>query len=109
MILNEIAEKSEVMIEIDAEKVPIKQEVRTLTDILGVDVFSLTCEGRVIMTIEETKARQTVKNLRDAGYKEARTIGEVKRETPGYVIMKTLSGGKRIVRKPTGEIVPRIC
>lgn len=109
MSLNEIAEKSEVMIEVDEEFIPIKQEVQILTDMLGVDVLSLTCEGRVLMTVTEKNAEKLVATLKGEGNENASIIGEVKGENPGYVVIKTLTGGKRIINKPTGEIVPRIC
>lgn len=109
MALNEIAEKSSVLLEIDEEEIPLKPEVRSLTDILGVDPLSLTCEGKVLMTIQGEKAEKAVKKLKNAGYRESSIIGEVREENPGYVVIRTLSGGRRIVKKPTGEIVPRIC
>lgn len=109
MALNEIAEKSHTMMEIQEEKIPLRQEVRTLTDMLGVNLLSLTCEGQVIMTVKNEHADAIVKALREKKYNKASIIGEVKEKNPGYVVMETLSGGKRIVRKPSGEIVPRIC
>jgi hydrogenase expression/formation protein HypE len=40
--------------------------------------------------------------------KDAQIIGETKTEFKG-VAMQTLVGGKRIIAKPVGDPVPRIC
>ena len=41
--------------------------------------------------------------------KKAAIIGEVKAERPGYVFSKTIVGGHRIIEKPIGEQIPRVC
>ena len=41
--------------------------------------------------------------------KEAAIIGEVVREHPGFVTMKTRVGGMRVVDMLSGEQLPRIC
>jgi hydrogenase expression/formation protein HypE len=47
--------------------------------------------------------------LRKAGFEEAAIIGEVRKGKPGYVISRTPVGGLRLLEKPSGELVPRIC
>jgi hydrogenase expression/formation protein HypE len=42
------------------------------------------------------------------GY-ESTVIGEVVKEMPGFVTMKTKVGGERIVEMLSGEQLPRIC
>ena len=41
--------------------------------------------------------------------KDARIIAEVKESNPKLVIMRTPLGSKRIIEKPMGELIPRIC
>jgi len=41
--------------------------------------------------------------------KDARIIGEVKKEKGRRVYLETLSGGSRILGMITGEQLPRIC
>ena len=41
--------------------------------------------------------------------KQAEIIGEVKEERPGLVLSKTIVGGHRIIEKPIGEQIPRVC
>jgi len=109
MALNEIAEKSGVSIWIDESKIPIRENVRALMEMLGIDPVYMACEGRVVLLVDPDKSEDIVAELRKAGYREAEIIGEVKSERPGYVIMETLVGGYRIVEKLRGELTPRIC
>lgn len=109
MALNEIAEKSRVSIWIREEAVPIKENVRALMELLGIDPYYLACEGRVVIVVDPDIADELVLRLKKAGYTDATIIGEVKRERPGYVIMETVAGGYRIVEKLHGELTPRIC
>ena len=109
MALNEFAQKSKVTIVIDEEKIPIKEEVRSCTEMLGVDPLALACEGRVVLAVDKEKAEDIVKVLRKEGYTEATIIGEVTNEEPGLVLLRSKVGGLRILEPPLGEIVPRIC
>ncbi|MGQ4894643.1 MAG: hydrogenase expression/formation protein HypE [Candidatus Njordarchaeia archaeon] len=107
--LNEFAEKSNLMIKIYEEEIPIREEVKALVEMLGVDPLFLASEGRVILAVSEEDAEKTVKQLRKNGFPEAAIIGEAVAEKPGFVVIETLSGGLRVINRPFGEIVPRIC
>ncbi len=41
--------------------------------------------------------------------KAAEIIGKVREERKGMVLMRTVVGGTRILRKPMGEPIPRVC
>lgn len=107
--LNEFAIKNRVSIYIYEDKIPIKEEVLAYSEMLGVDPLILACEGRVIVAAPPEDAERIVKIWKSMGFKQAEIIGEVTLERPGYVLLETLAGGIRIIEKPTGEIVPRIC
>jgi len=107
--LNEFAAKNNVSIYIYEDKVPIKEEVLAYSEMLGVDPLVLACEGRVIIATPPEDAEKIVDAWRSMGFEQAEIIGEVTLERPGYVLFETLAGGIRIIEKPTGEIVPRIC
>jgi len=102
--LNEIAETNDIGILINEDDVPIKAEVRNLSDMLGIDTFNLACEGRFICIAEPNNALEVEKILKKYN-PEAKIIGEV---TQSDVIIQTMLG-KRILPKPQGRIVPRIC
>ena len=48
--------------------------------------------------------------LRDCWlWKDAEIIGEVREDRKGMVLLRTVVGGTRILRKPMGEPIPRVC
>jgi hydrogenase expression/formation protein HypE len=76
---------------------------------LGLDPLEVGNEGKMIIATVPAKAEQTLKFLRqtDEG-KNAEIIGEATNEFRG-VAMQTAVGGKRIIARPVGDPVPRIC
>jgi len=109
-VLNEIAEKSGVSIWIDEDRVPIKEGVRAASEMLGLDPYEVTCEGRAVICVSAETADSVLEAVR--GTKngvDAAIMGEVKSSRPGNVLLRTLVGGTRILRKPLGEPIPRVC
>lgn len=109
MALNDWAKKAKVTIVIWEDKIPLREEVRAYAEMLGVDPLTLASEGRALISVENGKAEELIDSLRKAGYENAEIIGEIRKEKEGYVLLKTISGGMRILEPPVGEIVPRIC
>jgi len=109
MALNDWARKAKVSIIVWEEKVPLRDEVRAYSEMLGVDPFSLASEGVALIAVDPGKAENLVEELKNVGYKDAEIIGEVRKGKEGYVLVETISGGLRILEPPIGEIVPRIC
>ncbi|MEX2704772.1 MAG: hydrogenase expression/formation protein HypE [Candidatus Freyrarchaeum guaymaensis] len=108
--LNDIAKKSKTTIYIDEDELPIRREVVAASEMLGIDPLEVTCEGRAIIAIESDRVEEALEAIRKTRYGEnARIIGEVKNDKPGFVIMNTSVGGKRIVETPYGEPIPRVC
>lgn len=107
--LNEFSEKSKVGILIREDKIPIREDVRAACEMLGLDPFEIGNEGKIAIGVVEEKANQVLEFLRntDEG-KDSEIIGEVTREFKG-VGMKTTVGGNRIIARPVGDPVPRIC
>ncbi|MCQ5362436.1 MAG: hydrogenase expression/formation protein HypE [Candidatus Methanomethylicia archaeon] len=110
MALNEMAARSNVSIWIKEEEIPIRDEVRGACEMLGMDPLELVCEGRAVLGVREEDAERVLEAIRSTNEgREARIIGHVKRERPGYVVMETVVGGKRVINPPLGEPTPRIC
>ena len=107
--LNEFTEKSKVGILIQEDKVPIRQDVQTACEMLGLDPLEIGNEGKMIIGTVAPKADQVLKFLKqtDEG-RNAEIIGEVTKEF-NDVAMQTAIGGKRIIARPVGDPVPRIC
>jgi len=108
--LNAIAEKSGVSIWIDEDRVPIREEVKAASEMLGLDPYEVTCEGRAVIIVSPETAEDVLRAVRRTRYGgEAEIIGEVRGERPGYVLLRTMVGGTRVLRKPLGEPIPRVC
>lgn len=108
--LNEIAEQSEIGIEIDEIKIPVKEEVQGVCEILGLDPLYIANEGKLIAIVSREASGpifQVMKNTEEG--RDAIIIGEVVENHPGIVLMKTLTGGMRVIDMPVGEQLPRIC
>lgn len=108
--LNEIAEKSAVGIRIYEEKIPLKNEVAGICELLGFDPLYLANEGKLMAFVAADAADAVLDAIRSSPFgKDAAVIGEVAPDHPGQVIMQTRIGGQRIVDMLTGEQLPRIC
>jgi len=107
--LNEWAEKSTIGVLIQEKKVPIRQDVQVACDMLGLDPLEVGNEGKYIVGVVKEKADEALAFLKqtDEG-KMAQIIGEATAEFKG-VAMQTQVGGKRIIARPVGDPVPRIC
>ena len=108
--LNEIAEMSELGIEISEEKIPLKKEVAGACELLGFDPLYLANEGKLLAFVSPDGVDAVLKTMQnDAFGKDAAIIGEVVNDYPGRVFLKTRIGGKRVVDMLAGEQLPRIC
>ncbi|MEM2929317.1 MAG: hydrogenase expression/formation protein HypE [Thermoproteota archaeon] len=109
--LNEVAESSRVEIEVEEEKIPLKDGVSSLCEVLGIDPLYLGCEGRLIIFTPLRDAEETVKALRrlEVG-RDTRVIGRVSgRSKTGGVRLLTRAGGVRSLPMLHGIPLPRIC
>ena len=109
-VLNEIVSEKNFGILLEEEKIPVREEVRGVCDILGFDFLELANEGKIIAIVPENSAEKILEVMRKNIYgKNAAIIGEVTEKFSGKVGMKTRIGGLRIVDMPIGNLVPRIC
>jgi len=109
-VLVEIAERCGRTIEIFEEAIPIREEVRGATEILGLDPLYLANEGKLLAWVKkgrEMEALGVMKSVPEG--KDASIIGEVKDEERGRVILNTSIGGRRAISALTGNPLPRIC
>lgn len=104
-VLNEIAEKDKKQFFIYEEQIPLMNEVRALTEILGIELYSLACEGRFVCACSPEHEKAVLEKLKKFNPMAA-TIGEVKE---GKDVIVQTKFGKKILSMPSGNIVPRIC
>jgi hydrogenase expression/formation protein HypE len=108
--LNEIARQSQVAMEIDEARVPVKPEVAAACEALGLDPFQVANEGKMLILLAEKDADRALALARQSPYgQEAQIIGAVKKAPPGRVQVRTRLGTNRFLDPPSGELLPRIC
>jgi hydrogenase expression/formation protein HypE len=106
--VNELASKSGVGLMLEEDQIPLKEQVKAVSEMLGIDPFEVANEGKVVMGVKPENAEEILKAIRKTKYgSEAQIIGEV---TEGnHVLMETSLGGKRILEAPIADPVPRVC
>jgi hydrogenase expression/formation protein HypE len=110
-VLNEIADASQVAIEIDEAATPIREQVKAFCEILGLDPLYLANEGKIVVIVPPDQADAALAAMRahPLGEGAARSVGRVSAGEAGRVTMRTTFGGRRIVDMLVGEQLPRIC
>jgi hydrogenase expression/formation protein HypE len=84
--------------------------VKSACEILGLDPLYLANEGKLIVFVPPEHASRVLEIMRQNQHGgDAQIIGEVVADHPGRVVMRTTTGGTRIVDMPLGEQFPRIC
>ncbi|MCP3926512.1 MAG: hydrogenase expression/formation protein HypE [Desulfobacterales bacterium] len=108
--LNEIAGQSDKGILIYENKLPVKDSVKAICELLGFDPLYVANEGKLLCFVAEEDCDKVLESIRKSEFgKDACVIGEVVEENPGRVFLETLIGGRRIIDMLTGEQLPRIC
>ncbi len=108
--LNEIATMSHVGMVIEEERIPVRESVRGICELLGLDPLYLANEGKLIAICPPDEAEQLVKVMKGHPMgRHGEIIGKVTEEHSGRVILQTLIGGHRILDMLSGGQYPRIC
>jgi hydrogenase expression/formation protein HypE len=109
-VLNELAAKTSLGIEIDENTLPVNGSVRAMAELLGFDPLHIANEGKVIVVATPEDAGILLQTMQEdeLGQRSA-IIGRMTAEHPGKVILKNETGGKRIIDPLSGDQLPRIC
>ena len=106
--INEMAEKSGVQVRITETSLPIRRNVKSASDLLGINPLDVANEGKVVMGVAPNDAEAILAALRAHPLgRDAAIIGVVKQGTS--VILETAIGGERFIEPPIGDPVPRVC
>jgi hydrogenase expression/formation protein HypE len=108
--LNELADSSNVGVEINESALPLRDEVRAACEMLGLDPLYVANEGKLIAVVPNEDAQRLLQVMRAHPLGgNAAIVGQVVEEHRGMVILKSLVGGARVVTMLAGEQLPRIC
>jgi hydrogenase expression/formation protein HypE len=107
--LHEMADKSGTCIVIDERAVPVRDQVRSTGELLGIDPLIVANEGKAVIGVSPETADRVLAALRAHPLgRDAAIIGTCTRERPRAVIVET-GVGRRLLAEPDGELLPRIC
>lgn len=107
--LHEMAAKGAVGIVLMEPDVPVRDEVRSAAELLGIDPLHVANEGKALIGVRpEAVERVLAAVLAHPLGRDAAVIGTCVAERAGAVILDT-GFGRRLLSEPEGEILPRIC
>jgi hydrogenase expression/formation protein HypE len=108
--LVEIAKQSNVIIEINEQRLPVKPAVKAACEMLGFDPLYVANEGKLVAFVKATDAEKILSLMKITNYGgDAVVIGKVIGSGKSQVRMRTAIGGMRLVDMLPGEMLPRIC
>jgi hydrogenase expression/formation protein HypE len=108
-VLHELAAKGGVGIVVDEPAVPVRDEVRAASELIGIDPLLVANEGKAVLGVRAGSAEAVLAAIRahPLGARAA-VFARAVAERPGSVILDT-GLGRRILAEPEGELLPRIC
>ncbi|MCC7324321.1 MAG: hydrogenase expression/formation protein HypE, partial [Gemmatimonadaceae bacterium] len=108
--LNEIASEAKVGMVVREDDVPVKPQVRSACELLGLDPYFVANEGKLLAIVPGNSAQAALQALRAHPLgANAAIIGEVTDQHPGMLIGRTGIGASRVITMQIGEQLPRIC
>ncbi len=110
MCLNELCYKRNFGFEIFEDEIPVREDVKAISEILGIEPYYSANEGKMVIVVDKKDQNKTLDILKNNELgKNAAVIGHVSFKNPERVILNTKFGSKRVLRMPTTDKMPRIC
>ncbi len=109
-VLADLSETTGLSIEITEAAVPMTQVVWHTAELLGLDPLTVANEGKVVVVVSSETVAQVLRVCRAHPYgRDAAEVGGFTGATPALVELISRAGGRRILQRPYGEELPRIC
>lgn len=108
--LNEFARSAGRSIKLRADAIPVREEVESACEILGLDPLYVANEGKLLVVVTPEAADNVLDLMRNHELgTRASIIGEVTDHTEPRVTLVTGLGAETIIDMLPGEQLPRIC
>ncbi|MEM7624079.1 MAG: hydrogenase expression/formation protein HypE [Planctomycetota bacterium] len=108
----DIAQSTGLHVVLDESAIPIRPAARHAADLLGLDPLEIANEGKLVMIARPAAVDTLLMEMDGYGgdpWERPRVIGEITDIRDGLCELITTLGGRRILQKPYGEELPRIC
>src|SRR5512143_1386409 len=108
-VLHEMAAKAKVGIVLEEQALPVRDEVRAASEMVGIDPLLVANEGKAVIGVRAASAEKVLAAIRAHPLgRDAAIVATAIADRPGSVILDT-GFGKRMLAEPEGELLPRIC
>jgi hydrogenase expression/formation protein HypE len=109
-VLADICETRKLTLEIDETQVPLTPTARHAAEMLGLDPLTVANEGKCVIVVAAKDAERALAGCQSHTLgRNAAIVGRVTDTAPALVELITRAGGRRVVQRPYGEELPRIC
>ena len=109
-VVADLAEETHLSVELDEQSIPLSSIARHTSELLGLDPLTVPNEGKMVLVVGPSDAEAVLDACRaDPLGMYAAAIGRCVEAQPPIVELLTVSGGRRLVQRPYGEELPRIC
>jgi hydrogenase expression/formation protein HypE len=108
--LNELARDTGLGVVLEEARVPIRDEVRGVCELLGLDPLHIASEGQFLAVLAPEYADAALEAIGSMpGGEAASIVGEIRERPAGTLIAASAFGGVRVVDMLVGDPLPRIC
>lgn len=108
--LKEMAAASGLAFEVDEDEIPVREGVRAVCEVLGLDPLYVANEGKCLAAVPAPDVDAVLAAMKANPYgRDARVIGRAVEGRKGRVSLTGALGSSRLLRMPSGEQLPRIC
>jgi hydrogenase expression/formation protein HypE len=109
---HEVASRAGVRVVLEQAAIPVRPQVRSVCELLGLDPLYVACEGRIVLFLPDGDAERVVKALNGHPLGQgAVRVGSVAAAQAGGapVVLRTLYNTERPLDLLAGSELPRIC
>lgn len=109
-VLADVCETRGLSVEIDERRVPVSPTALRAAEMLGLDPLTVANEGKFVCVVAAADCERVLAAMRTHPLgRRAACIGVVTDRCPPLAELCTRIGGRRIIQRPYGEDLPRIC
>ncbi len=110
VVATDLVEERGLSLLLEEEHIPLSRIALHTAELLGLDPLSVANEGKVVAVVSEGAGEKALAALRAHPLGEkAAIIGRFTGDSPALAELQTRGGGRRMVTRPYGEELPRIC
>jgi hydrogenase expression/formation protein HypE len=108
-VAHEIARATGLDVLLKQARVPVREEVKSVCEMLGYDPYYLACEGRIVAIASPDGANRILQTWQSLPDGEGASVIGLVENGKSQVILETELGGHRLLDELEDDPLPRIC